>query len=55
MKALAEFVLTTMEGAVMQARTQRDIGVFDRNIAQLRSHVEMLAGARAEQAVSRQD
>src|SRR4051794_35981311 len=47
-QALAEFVLTTMEGAVMQARTQRDIAVFDRNIAQLRRHIELLAIARAD-------
>ncbi len=41
-RALAEFVLTTMEGAVMQARTHRDIGYFDRNIACLRAHFDML-------------
>lgn len=40
--SLAEFILTTMEGAIMQARTARDIGVFDRNIAVLRNHIEML-------------
>jgi TetR/AcrR family transcriptional repressor of nem operon len=50
-RALAEFVLTTMEGAVMQARTQRDIGVFDRNIAQLRRHLDMLAGVPARPVV----
>jgi TetR/AcrR family transcriptional repressor of nem operon len=41
--ALAEFVLTLMEGAVMQARTHRDIGYFDRAIAQLRRHFAGLA------------
>ena len=40
--ALAEFILTTMEGAIMQARTARDIAVFDRNVAVLRAHIEML-------------
>ncbi len=40
--ALAEFILTTMEGAIMQARTARDIAVFDRNIAVLRQHVNLL-------------
>jgi len=40
--ALAEFILTTMEGGVMQARTHRDIAYFDRNIAQLRRHLELL-------------
>lgn len=41
-KALGEFVLTVMEGAVMQARTYRDIGYFDRNIAVLRDYITML-------------
>jgi TetR/AcrR family transcriptional regulator, transcriptional repressor for nem operon len=41
-KALAEFVLTVMEGAVMQARTYRDLGHFDRNIAVLRGHFDLL-------------
>ena len=41
-RALAEFIMTTMEGGVMQARTYRDIGHFDRNIAILRDHVAML-------------
>jgi AcrR family transcriptional regulator len=41
-QALAEFVLTTMEGGVMQARTHRDVGYFDRGVAALRDHFEML-------------
>jgi len=44
-KALGEFVLTVMEGAVMQARTYRDIGYFDRNIAVLRDYVATLLAA----------
>ncbi|ALJ12228.1 TetR/AcrR family transcriptional regulator [Sphingopyxis macrogoltabida] len=44
-KALGEFVLTVMEGAVMQARTYRDIGYFDRNIAVLRDYVTTLLAA----------
>lgn len=40
--ALGEYVLTVMEGAVMQARTYRDLGYFDRNIALLRQHIDML-------------
>lgn len=40
--ALAEFVLTVMEGAVMQAGTYRDIGYFDRNIAVLRDYFARL-------------
>ena len=42
-RALAEHVLTTMEGAVMQARTYRDIGYFDRSIEQLKTYFQMLA------------
>lgn len=40
--ALAEFVLTVMEGGVMQARTHRDVGYFDRAVAQLRLHFDRL-------------
>ena len=49
-RALAEFILTTMEGAIMQARTAQDIGVFDRNIAVLRSHMQMLEAKQGEAA-----
>lgn len=41
--ALGEFVLTVMEGAVMQARTYRDIGYFDRNIAVLQDYFTKIA------------
>jgi TetR/AcrR family transcriptional regulator, transcriptional repressor for nem operon len=41
-RALAEFVLTTMEGGVMLARSYRDIGYFDRAIAQLKDHFNRL-------------
>lgn len=41
-RALAEFVLTTMEGAVMLARSYRDIGYFDRAVQQLRDHFNRL-------------
>jgi TetR/AcrR family transcriptional regulator, transcriptional repressor for nem operon len=45
-KALAEFVLTAMEGGVMQARTHRDVAYFDRMVATLRRHFEMLLERR---------
>jgi TetR/AcrR family transcriptional repressor of nem operon len=45
--ALAEFVLTAMEGAVMQARTHRDVAYFDRMVAMLRTHFTLLEGERA--------
>lgn len=40
--ALAEFVLTVMEGAIMQSRTYRDLAPFDRNVAVLRGHFDLL-------------
>lgn len=46
-QSLAEFVLTTMEGGVMQARTYRDVGYFDRSIAMLRDHFDMLLARAA--------
>lgn len=46
-QALAEFTLTVMEGGVMQARTHRDVGYFDRNVAQLRAHIGLLTGLPA--------
>ncbi|MGZ8284621.1 MAG: TetR/AcrR family transcriptional regulator [Allosphingosinicella sp.] len=42
LRALAELVLTVMEGGVMQARTHRDVAHFDRSVAQLRAYFEML-------------
>ena len=50
-RGLAEFVLTTMEGAVMQARTHRDVAYFDRAIAQLRNYFELLAGPASKGGV----
>jgi AcrR family transcriptional regulator len=41
-KALAELVLTVMEGAVMQARTYRDISHYDRAVDQLRNYLACL-------------
>jgi TetR/AcrR family transcriptional repressor of nem operon len=46
--AVAQFVLTAMEGGVMQARTHLDVAYFDRAVAQLRAHFELLE-ARAKQ------
>jgi TetR/AcrR family transcriptional repressor of nem operon len=44
-RALAQFVLTAMEGGVMQARTHRDVAYFDRAVEQLRQHFEFLEKA----------
>ncbi len=41
-QALAEFALCAMEGGVMQTRTHRDVAYFDRAVAQLRLHVDLL-------------
>ena len=52
-RRVAEFVLTVMEGAVMQARTYRDIGYFDRNIAMLRDQFDrMMREAEAERVAA---
>jgi TetR/AcrR family transcriptional repressor of nem operon len=41
-RELAQFVLITMEGAVMQARTFRDLAYFDAAVRQLRRHFKQL-------------
>jgi TetR/AcrR family transcriptional repressor of nem operon len=41
----ASFVLTVMEGAVMQARTYRDLRPFDAAVATLRDYFNMLQSA----------
>jgi AcrR family transcriptional regulator len=45
-QSLAEFTLTVMEGAVMQARTYRDVAFFDRAIAQIRLFYDSLMQGR---------
>jgi TetR/AcrR family transcriptional repressor of nem operon len=42
-QSMAEFVLSVMEGGVMQARSHRDVAYFDRAVAQLRLHFDVLA------------
>jgi len=41
-RSVAEFVLTTMEGGVMQARTFRDVGYFDNAVTQLKNYFDYL-------------
>jgi AcrR family transcriptional regulator len=41
-RELARFVLTAMEGGVMQARTHRDPAYFDSSVRQLRIHFDHL-------------
>lgn len=50
-RGLAEFVLTVMEGGVMQARTYRDVAYFDRCLEQLRLYMNMLEGQAAKTTV----
>lgn len=50
LKALAELALTVMEGGVMQARTHRDVGHFDRSVAQLRAWFDTLTVREGEAA-----
>lgn len=47
-KQLAIFVLTTMEGAVMLARTYRDFRAYDAAIASLRDYIERLVAAETD-------
>lgn len=50
LNALAELALTVMEGGVMQARTHRDVGHFDRSVAQLRAYFDSLTVKEGEPA-----
>jgi len=47
---LAVFVLTTMEGAVMQARTHRSLAAFDASVASLRDYFDRLQAAAQEES-----
>jgi TetR/AcrR family transcriptional repressor of nem operon len=44
-RALAVFVLTTMEGGVMQSRTHRTLDAFDASVAGLRDYIDRLEEA----------
>jgi TetR/AcrR family transcriptional repressor of nem operon len=50
---LARFILTVMEGGLMQARAADDLGVFDESVAVLREHLELLQQQVQEQKVAR--
>lgn len=45
-KALSQFVLTVMEGGVMQARAHRDLAPFDASVAQLRAYFRLLTARK---------
>jgi TetR/AcrR family transcriptional repressor of nem operon len=42
LKTLSQFVLTVMEGGVMQSRAHRDIGPFDASVEHLRGYFQLL-------------
>jgi len=45
-EALSQFILTVMEGGVMQARTHRNLKAYDASVAALRDYLKLLEGAR---------
>jgi len=47
-QALSQFVLTTMEGGVMQARTHRNLAAFDASVGQLRNYFRCLIESGAD-------
>lgn len=47
-KALAQFVLTTMEGGVMQSRTHRNLEAFDASVGQLRRYFDYLISGQRQ-------
>jgi TetR/AcrR family transcriptional repressor of nem operon len=50
-EGLSKFVLTVMEGAVMQARVHRSVAYFDASVTQLRDYfARLLRGARRRKA-----
>lgn len=49
-EGLAAFVLTVMEGAVMQARVQRSLAPFDASVAQLRDYFRRFLSTAEKQA-----
>jgi TetR/AcrR family transcriptional regulator, transcriptional repressor for nem operon len=46
---LARFILTVMEGGLMQARAANDLEVFDESVAVLREHLDLLLLRATEQ------
>ncbi|MCA9244688.1 MAG: TetR/AcrR family transcriptional regulator [Phycisphaerales bacterium] len=52
-RRLAIFVLTTMEGAVMLARTYRDFRAYDAAVASLREYIDALVERETDWSASR--
>jgi len=51
-RRIAAFVLTVMEGGVMQARTYRDLRPFDAAVATLRDYFNMLQSAASREGLA---
>ena len=51
-RGTASFVLTVMEGAVMQARTYRNLGPFDAAVSTLRAYFNLLQRAAAREVTA---
>lgn len=51
-RSLSRFVLTVMEGGVMQSRSYRNVEPFDQSVAQLRDYFERLFAAAAAERTS---
>jgi TetR/AcrR family transcriptional repressor of nem operon len=49
---LAHFILTVMEGGLMQARAANSLGPFDDSVAVLREHLNMLLSHAAKRRKS---
>ncbi len=49
---LARFILTVMEGGLMQSRAANDLGPFDESVAVLRDHLNLLLRHAAERGGS---
>ncbi len=47
-RALSRFVLTVMEGGLMQARTHASLDPFDASVAQLRAYIDALTTQAAD-------
>jgi TetR/AcrR family transcriptional repressor of nem operon len=52
LKTLSQFVLTVMEGGVMQSRAHRKIGPFDASVEHLREYFRLLVSHRAKESHS---
>lgn len=52
-EALSRFVLTVMEGGMMQARAQRSLEPFDASVALLRDYFDRLAGGAGGRSPAR--